>query len=636
MSYPSLEKYNEAFQNIKQTLSDPELQQGSLKLNGLGMPLALCGGFALTYTLTNGQKKYAVRCFHKKSSELEKRYDQISTFLKQINSIYFLPFNFQPKGINVQGLFYPIVKMSWAEGVTLGQFLDQNYNDKTKLSNLLLSITKLAQFLESKGIAHGDIQPGNVMVSEHGNKIQLIDYDGMYIPSLKNVGSTELGHRNFQHPSRSSQTWDSTLDRFSFILLIIVLRILLNNPKAWIDTKSDGDAFLFKANDYADPLTSDTFNSLKNCTSVTEDINIFQAICVSEYSKIPSLDEFLNRKNLPNINLAAIASKVATNVKKYLSAFPTMDASNYQMCLKSVGEKIELIGKIVEVKRGVTVNKKPYIFINFGNWRGQIVKLTIWSEGLDVLSQKPDETWVGKWLSVIGLMEPPYANKRYNYSHLSISISHSNQMHFISQDEAKFRLAGTSTRSAHNDNGGVKEVKNSEILNSINNVGNTTNKNQKTHAKRVSQAGLNNKLTSMGNQSQTKQSLSQNQSILQQIKNSAPKPAANSTVSKSIIQPKNYHPQNHQRNVSHNHQKNVKTTQSPDYCFIATAIYGTDAYETNKLRRWRDQYLLKTCYGSVFVYFYYKISPQLVPMIKKHRLLSIIIKAGLDIIVKKI
>ena len=135
MSYPSLEKYNEAFQNIKQTLSDPELQQGSLKLNGLGMPLALCGGFALTYTLTNGQKKYAVRCFHKKSSELEKRYDQISTFLKQINSIYFLPFNFQPKGINVQGLFYPIVKLSWAEGVTLGQFLDQNYNDKTKLSS---------------------------------------------------------------------------------------------------------------------------------------------------------------------------------------------------------------------------------------------------------------------------------------------------------------------------------------------------------------------------------------------------------------------------------------------------------------------------------------------------------------------
>ena len=35
--------------------------------SGLGTPHAISGGFALTYTIKAGSKKYAVRCFHRES-----------------------------------------------------------------------------------------------------------------------------------------------------------------------------------------------------------------------------------------------------------------------------------------------------------------------------------------------------------------------------------------------------------------------------------------------------------------------------------------------------------------------------------------------------------------------------------------
>lgn len=224
MSYPTLEQYNEAFQHPHLALTDPELKLGSIATTGLGLPLALCGGFALTYTIKNGTKKHAVRCFHKQSNALEKRYISISSRLKSLRSPYFVDFEFQPQGVRVAGKSFPIVKMAWASGTTLGEFLERNHRSSSNLLNLRASLQSLAKYLESQGMAHGDVQPGNVMVADAGNKVQLIDYDGIFVEELKTLGSSELGHRNFQHPKRASSSWNATLDRFSFISLDLAIR----------------------------------------------------------------------------------------------------------------------------------------------------------------------------------------------------------------------------------------------------------------------------------------------------------------------------------------------------------------------------------------------------------------------------
>ena len=74
--------------------------------------------------------------------------------------------------------------MAWASGVTLGEFLETNHGNKQKIQQLIASLRTLAGYLGEQKIAHGDIQPGNVMVGNGAGAIQLIDYDGMFVDGL--------------------------------------------------------------------------------------------------------------------------------------------------------------------------------------------------------------------------------------------------------------------------------------------------------------------------------------------------------------------------------------------------------------------------------------------------------------------
>lgn len=595
MSYPSLEQYNEAFQHPQLALVDPELKQGSIATTGLGLPLALCGGFALTYTLKFGSKKFAVRCFHKQSNALEKRYSSISNRLKSLRSPYFVDFEFQPQGVKVAGQAYPVVKMAWATGSTLGEFLEQRYKSPAELQQLGLSLRGLAKFLEGQNMAHGDIQPGNVMIANGGKTIQLIDYDGMFVEDLRSLGSAELGHRNFQHPKRIGTCWDPSLDRFSFIGIDLALRALEVHPELWATTQSDGDAILFKANDFADPGRSAIFADLFNRPRFSEEAKNFAAICKSSYDKIPTLEDFLARKNIPQVAISVVQTPLSSTVQ-YLSAYPVLDATSYAACLKYVGDKVELIGRIIEVKQDKSRQGKPYIFINFGPWQGKIIKISIWSEGLNALSDKPTQSWVGKWISVVGLIEPPYVSSKYKYSHLSISITQGNQLHVITDQEAKFRLAGSATRAS----GTGSKFNNQDILAEIHGT-------KSPASVRRGPAVAPTPLTS-------------NQAVLHKMKGSQPTPSSRPGPTQKYTYTQGPTPK----------------TSSNSNCFIATAVYGGDAHETNALRAWRDRCLIPNFLGRAVVVSYYRISPSIVPILEHHSWVRRIVKAALDKFVRTI
>lgn len=104
---------------------------------------------------------------------------------------------------------------------------------------------------------------------------------------------------------------------------------------------------------------------------------------------------------------------------------------------------VELVGKVVEVKHGATKKGgRSYVFVNFGPWQGSIVKLSIWPAALAKMKSAPTSSLVGSWVSVVGLVEPVYASKRYRYNHIAIDISSQNQIKQISSAEAIFRLGG--------------------------------------------------------------------------------------------------------------------------------------------------------------------------------------------------
>lgn len=449
MAYPSLEQYNQAFSAHSTLLADLELRSGTLVKSGLGLPLAISGGFALTYAISASRGKFAVRCFHRESKGLERRYAAISKKLASLRSPYFLDFQFQLQGIRVDGAAYPVVKMAWASGTTLGEFLEDNLHNPTALGRLADSLLQLAAYLQKEGIAHGDLQSGNLMVGRDGSSVQLIDYDGLFVDEIKDLGSAELGHVNFQHPQRKSlNPFDASLDRFSLIALSLSIRALQADSSLWTKTNSEADAILFRANDFLDPSSSNAFALVAKNASLASHVKNFAAVCKSPMAKAPDLADFVAGRNIPFVNIVisptrtGAATSAAFSRPGYVGAYPVLSAVNYAACLRAVGDKVEVIGRIVEVKLDKSRGGKPYIFVNFGHWKGSIFKVSIWSDGLAHLKAKPDESWVGKWVSVVGLMEPPFVNHRFGYSHLSITVGPAGTMTAITEQEAQWRMAG--------------------------------------------------------------------------------------------------------------------------------------------------------------------------------------------------
>ena len=74
----------------------------------------------------------------------------------------------------------------------------------------------------------------------------------------------------------------------------------------------------------------------------------------------------------------------------------------------------------------------------------------------------------------------------------------------------------------------------------------------------------------------------------------------------------------------------VESTRWSNYCFIATAAYGTPmAQEIQILREFRDGYLLTNPAGQTLVDLYYSVSPPVAEFITAHPNLKSIVRAGL-------
>jgi hypothetical protein len=260
-SYPQMTEYNEVVQHPATAFIDAELQKGQVKENALGLPIVLSGGFALTYTIITLQSQFAVRCFHREIPGAERKYAAISEKMAAVKSRYFVAFSYLKSGIKVRQAAFPIVKMAWVEGDPLGVWLDKNSGNPPLVERVRGEFATLAGFLQQNGIAHGDIQNGNVMVSSSG--IILIDYDGMFVPGMPTGNGTETGHKHFQHPSRDPSHFGPLMDRFSFIAVDLSLRAIADDTSLYKRFREGGETIIFRANDFADPQSSEVFHILR-------------------------------------------------------------------------------------------------------------------------------------------------------------------------------------------------------------------------------------------------------------------------------------------------------------------------------------------------------------------------------------
>lgn len=280
MMLPSIEE-------IKNTISDPRnilvnRLNGYSPIPGLLGPEQYPGGFSIVFPFTNGRDKKALRIWHKEIPEIKKRTAQISSYLSQNTQLdYFIDYEYINNAIRfASGIKLDAVLMDWGDGLTLKDYIDNivhsNTDSKTKTSEIIelaKSFYALFADLHKVHISHGDLQHGNILVSD-SKRIKLIDYDSLFVPTMGNkITQVTSGLSGYQHPARSSSAYATEKnDYFSELIIITSLIYISEDINVWDDLSvmDDDYSLLFNAKDYRDFKNSIVFkrgisktNSLK-------------------------------------------------------------------------------------------------------------------------------------------------------------------------------------------------------------------------------------------------------------------------------------------------------------------------------------------------------------------------------------
>lgn len=240
---------------------------------------AFASVFKVLHVPTN--KEYALRVFLSGANPKNiNRVFEISEGLKDVSCENLSSYKLFNHSIVIKNKSYPVILMDWVNGIKINNYVTSILHDNTKLQELQAKIVELSHKLESLGIAHGDIQSGNIIISQsYGQdlKLNLVDYDPMFLPILKGKTARELGHSSFQHPKRNKSFFNEQIDRFSFWLLLTSIEAIKFDKTLWgTDVRSgfnDGDNFLFRASDIANADQSKLVQKLRSLKQ--ESINFY-------------------------------------------------------------------------------------------------------------------------------------------------------------------------------------------------------------------------------------------------------------------------------------------------------------------------------------------------------------------------
>lgn len=425
MSRPTLGDYSLAIQSPERFLADRALQSCKVEVDHFGNPRPRTGGFAVTYQLSGPGKSWAVRCFHKDVGDLATRYTAIDKALGKANSSLFVDFQYMSDGILVNGTRWPILKMEWVEGHTLQSFLEIHHDDSRKLRDFLQAFRDAVRELERMGVAHGDLQHGNILV--RNDRPVLVDYDGMFVPSMGVVSPRELGHANYQSPLRDKATFNADLDRFSAIVIGLGLEALIHAPGLW-KKYSNGDNILFVSSDFTDPLNSPLLKDLAAIPTLKAQAEQFQILCATPLGHLPKLESFLAGREL------VTRSATVQHVPPARRQWDVIEGTDRARLLSKEGDQVEVFGKILAVAQLPTSRQQICWAINFGDYLLNEFSVMVWQETIEkfVRLGTTRESLVNRYVKITGLIQL-YNSIRGTVP--QIILWDPSELHFISEHE---------------------------------------------------------------------------------------------------------------------------------------------------------------------------------------------------------
>ena len=266
MQYPLISEYVRAIQDASDNLG--ELTHLVPVLDDHGEPYRSSGAFAVVFKMKDEQtgKCYALKCFTEEQEGRAEAYRQIADELEFVDSSYITSVKYLDKEIFVDSSCeedeFPVLLMDWIDGETMESYIAENYQDNYAMAMLCYRFCKMAEWLRSQPFAHGDIKPDNIMVRPDGN-LSLVDYDGMFVPTMKGQKSPTIGTKDFSHPLRTVDDFDETIDDFALASIALSLKVISMNSKL-LDTYGASDRLLFSESDYSNPSSSKAISALQD------------------------------------------------------------------------------------------------------------------------------------------------------------------------------------------------------------------------------------------------------------------------------------------------------------------------------------------------------------------------------------
>ena len=265
MQYPLISEYVKAIQDAGDNLE--QLAHLTPVLDDHGEPYRSSGAFAVVFKMLDKStgKYYALKCFTEEQEGRADAYRQIADELDMVDSPYITSVKYMEKELFVDSQCeeneFPVLLMDWVDGETMEAYIAANYRNQSAMSMLCYRFGKMAAWLRSQSFAHGDVKPDNIIIRPDGS-LTLVDYDGMFVSSMKGSESPTIGTRDFSHPLRTMDDFDETIDDFSLASIALSLKAISMNSTL-LDTYGASDRLLFSEKDYRTPSNSKVISALQ-------------------------------------------------------------------------------------------------------------------------------------------------------------------------------------------------------------------------------------------------------------------------------------------------------------------------------------------------------------------------------------
>ena len=265
MQYPLISEYVKAIQDAGDNLD--KLSYLTPVLDDHGEPYRSSGAFAVVFKMLDKStgKYYALKCFTEEQEGRADAYRQIADELGMVDSPYITSVKYMEKELFVDSQCeedeFPVLLMDWVEGETMETYIAANYHNQSAMSMLCYRFGKMAAWLRSQSFAHGDVKPDNIIIRPDGS-LTLVDYDGMFVPSMKGCKSPTVGTKDFCHPLRTMDDFDETIDDFSLASIALSLKAI-SMKSTLLDIYGASDRLLFSEKDYRTPSNSKVISALQ-------------------------------------------------------------------------------------------------------------------------------------------------------------------------------------------------------------------------------------------------------------------------------------------------------------------------------------------------------------------------------------